>query len=75
MYRRIGVIVWQGIAKKTDKVKDRRVISCKDGSYDYLTQDHFLWRALAIEVVNVRVMPPEHWVYKGSPKRNRTYLI
>jgi hypothetical protein len=32
LYRHIGLIVWQGNTKKTDKVKDRRDISCEDGS-------------------------------------------
>ena len=31
-----------------------------------MTQNHFLWRALALEVVNLQVMPAEHWVYFGD---------
>ena len=66
MYRHIGIIVWQGNAKKTVTVKDHRDMSCDDGRLNELTQDHIHWRPLALEVANLRTVPPEHWVYVGD---------
>jgi hypothetical protein len=57
--QKFGVIIWQGITKKTYKVEDRRDIDCEVGRLKELTQDRVQLRPLALDVLNLLVMLPE----------------